>query len=206
MFIYLTSLASKTLDLLTPFLPEKPEKMTVAFIPTASDLYKEKPWVAGDRDKLKQLGFKVTDIDIKKFSKEKLREKLKDFDVIFVSGGTTTYLLEKSRESGFDEIVKELVKSGTIYIGSSAGSLIAGPTVEPDTIYDHRGLGGKLNSYKGFGLVDFVVLPHADKEKFSLIIMEIIKKFGKRFKLKKLGDSQALLVREKSIKLIDGSS
>ena len=38
-----------------------------------------------------------------------------DIDVIFIAGGNTFYLLEKVVESGFFELVKELVGKGVIY-------------------------------------------------------------------------------------------
>jgi dipeptidase E len=195
MLLYLTSIASKTLDLLIPFLDKKPEELKAAFIPTAADLYSEKPWVRSDKEKFVDLGFNVKTVDIKLFSKEMLRQELKNADIIFVTGGTTTYLLEKARESGFDQIVKELFKKGVIYIGSSAGSVLAGPTVEVDRIYDHRNLGGELDSYEGLRLTETVVLPHSDNEKYAVIIKEIERRFGNKFKLQKLNDNQALLVK-----------
>ena len=177
--------------------------MSVAFVPTAADLYIEKPWVETDRQKIIDLGFQVEDVDIKQFSEAELRRKLLSKDIIFVTGGTTTYLLEKARQSGFDMIIKDLVKKGVIYIGSSAGSVLAGPNIEVDRIYDHRHLGKELGSYEGLGLVDIVVLPHADNRKYMLIIQEIIEKFGKKYKLQELNDNQALLVKDSKAQLVE---
>ena len=201
--LFLTSQASNTLHLLLPLLNRAPENLSVAFIPTAGDLYMEKPWMEADRNKLIDLGFRVYDVDIKEFSKEQLRQKLSTADIIFVAGGTTTYLLEKVKQSGFDQIVKELVKTGVIYIGSSAGSVLAGPNVEVDRMYDHRGLGRELDSYEGLGLVDFIVLPHADNKKYESVIQQIVKKFGKKYTLQKLNDNQAILVKDNKYQVID---
>lgn len=51
MLIFLTSLVSKTLDKLIPHLPRSTEKIKVAFIPTAADLYVEKSWIESDMKK-----------------------------------------------------------------------------------------------------------------------------------------------------------
>lgn len=203
MKLFLTSLAVNTLDKFISLLPRSPKHMSVAFIPTAGDLYAEKPWMDADRQKFINLGFQVVDIDIKQFSKEQLKQKLSAMDIIFVAGGTTTYLLEKVRQSGFDEIIKELVNKGIIYIGSSAGSVLAGPSIEVDRIYDHRNLGKELDSYEGLGLVDFIVLPHADNKKYESVIQQIVKKFGKKYKLQKLDDNQAVLVKDGQVQLIE---
>lgn len=201
--LFLASQASNTLHLLLPLLDKAPDSLSVAFIPTAGDLYMEKPWMEADRNKLIDLGFHVADVDIKEFSKEQLMQKLSTVDIIFVAGGTTTYLLEKVRQSGFDQIVKDLVKTGVIYIGSSAGSVLAGPNVEVDRIYDHRNLGRELDSYEGLGLVDFIVLPHADNKKYELVIQQIVKKFSKKYPLQKLNDNQAILVKDNKHQVIE---
>ena len=63
-------------------------------------------------------GFTVTDVDIKLYSKKDLENTLSNKDIIFVAGGTTTYLLQQAVKSGFDRIVKKLINNGIIYIGS----------------------------------------------------------------------------------------
>ena len=52
-------------------------------------------------------------------------EKAMSFDVIYFSGGNTPYLAKRVRETGFDEIVKKMVFSNKVYIGMSAGSMLA---------------------------------------------------------------------------------
>ena len=170
--------------------------MRVAFITTAADPYEDKSFVENDRDKLIELGLKVVDYDMKKKNKSKLLSDLRDFNVIFVSGGNTFYLLEKMRESGFDKIIKQLLSNGIIYIGSSAGSVVVGPSIEPIKSLDDPSIVKKLKSFKGLGLVDFVVLPHTDNKKYSLKTKKILKDYGADFKIVPLKDSQAVLVEE----------
>ncbi len=177
--------------------------MKVAFIPTAGDLYSDKPWQDRDRDKLKELGFQVEDVDLKATQHEELNKELSEVDIIFVAGGNTSYLLEKAQESGFLEITKHLVNSGKIYIGSSAGSLLAGPNIEIDKIYDEGEFGKELSSYEGLGLVDFVVLLHANREDYRPYIDKIKAEYGQKLSLVELKDTQAFVLIDGSKELIE---
>lgn len=51
------------------------------------------------------------------------------YDVIYFTGGDTAYLLQKIKETGFDTIAKKMVFANKVYVGVSAGSLIATPNI-----------------------------------------------------------------------------
>lgn len=203
MMIYLTSEAAQVLDKLVPYLPKSASEMTVAFIPTAGDIYEETSWQTRDRDKLTELGFEVEDVDITAIKGEALRQKLVGKDILFVAGGNTSYLLEKAQESGFIEITRDLVEQGTIYIGSSAGALLAAPNIEVDKIFDDGEFGKVLDSYDALGFVDFVPLPHADNEKFAPYHAKIFKEYGSKYDLRKLNDNEGILITDKGIETLN---
>lgn len=203
MLLYLTSIAAKTLDKLIPLLPRSPRDMKIAFIPTAGDLYEEKPWIDKDRKKLTELGFAVEDLDIKNKTTKEIERQLLGKDIIFVAGGNTSYLLEKAQESGLIPIIRQWVTDGKIYIGSSAGSLFAGPNIEVDKIYDEGEFGKILDSYDALGLVDFVILPHADNPQYAPFIERIFQEYGHKYTLKKLNDNQAILITDNAIQIIE---
>ncbi len=205
MQIFLTSSADKVLKKIIPYLYKNPAEMTVAFVPTAGDLYSDKPWQESDRNKLKELGFRVEDVDLKVTQHQALKNMLSQADVVFVAGGNTSYLLEKAQESGFLDIVKDLVHSGTIYIGSSAGSLLAGPNIEMDKIYDDGEFGKELASYEGLGLVDFVALPHSNQEEFRPYIDKIKDEYGQKYSLVELKDNQAFIITDGKRELVEVS-
>ncbi len=50
-------------------------------------------------------------------------------DAVYVTGGSTGYLLKRVKETGFDKILKKMVYAGKVYVGVSAGSLIAAPNI-----------------------------------------------------------------------------
>lgn len=78
---------------------------------------------------IKENGYSLEEIDIVGKSKDELRNFFKDKNVIYIEGGNTFYLLKAIRETGFAEILKELLEEGRVYIGSSAGSYIMCPTI-----------------------------------------------------------------------------
>lgn len=204
MLLYLTSAASKTLDKLIPFLPKPPQETKVAFIPTAADVYKQKPWQEEDKTKLIELGFQVVIIDIKSKNSQILEKELAGIDIIFMAGGNTIYLLEQIQKSNCLDLIKEKILSGTIYIGSSAGSIIAGPNIEFEKIFDDDDdYTANLDDYNALGLVNFVVLPHANKSEYTPYHQKIINQFSNKYQFKILKDNQAVLVSGDKTQLIE---
>lgn len=51
--------------------------------------------------------------------------ELKKYDVIYMCGGKTSYLVDRINEIGFKKVVDEYIANGGIYIGVSAGSIAA---------------------------------------------------------------------------------
>lgn len=199
MKLFLTSAASLTLDKLTPLLPKYPSEMTVAFIPTAA-MGEPAPWMDLDRNKLQAMGFYVFDVDLNGMKEVTLRKELSGVDIIFVAGGNTFYLLEHAQKSGFNTLVKELVKNDVIYIGSSAGSVLAGPNIEMVDQFDDKTV-AKLASFDGLGLVDFVVLPHyaPDKKEYK----RVIKENEGKYKIIPLADNQAISIIDQSREIVE---
>lgn len=92
-------------------LPKKPQKIKVAFIPTAAYPEVDKSFVQKSLDELKEIGItKIEEVDLKNENKGSLYNKLLGVDVIYVNGGNTFYLLEYIRKSGFDQIINPLLE------------------------------------------------------------------------------------------------
>jgi len=169
-----------------------PKTASVAFIPTAGDPYPERPWVDADRKALVGLGYTVTDIDLKSVTADSLEKELSGYDVIFVVGGNTTYLAEQVRLSGFSSMVRKFLGKGKVYVGSSAGSILAGPTVEPFVAEDLAELPKDfiLTKPSCLHFVDYIVLPHDQVEEFSAEHDKIVSKYDGQFAFVRLTDQQ----------------
>ena len=57
-------------------------------------------------------------------------EKLRQYDVVYLCGGNTHYLLERINATGFHESLTEYINDGGLVIGVSAGSLIFSNNLE----------------------------------------------------------------------------
>ena len=70
-------------------------------------------------------------------------EELECFDVVFVSGGDCAVLCREMKRTGFDQVLREAIDRGVIYVGISAGSMYAAGNLED-----------------GLGILPNVLIPH----------------------------------------------
>lgn len=136
--------------------------LRTAFITTPLEPSSEQEdlsWVDADRRGLANNNFVSFDYTITGKNLSQIKDDLKDIEVLYISGGNTNYLLQESQKSGFIEFVREFVKSGKLYISSSAGSIIAGPAIPPYLWGDEVGAQNH-SDYTGYNLVNFTVVPH----------------------------------------------
>ena len=95
------------------------------------------------------------------------------------------------------------MEKGGIYIGSSAGTILAGPSIELAKNIDNQEEASELKSLDGLGLINFVVLPHYDDKDFKDKIDKNLQKYKKyKYKIIKISDNQAVVIKENSFKII----
>ena len=188
MVLYLTSVASDVIDKL-----DFKGKTKTAFIATAAEPYEDKWFVKKDKEALGSVGLFVTDVDIKDKTREELFNILKEFEIIFVAGGNTFYLLEQMNNCEFKDVLLELLNKEVIYVGSSAGSIVLCPDIEFISSFDDRVEAKGLNSTKGLALVDFYVFPHYGAEKYALKTKQVFDKYA-NLELIPLRDNQFIKV------------
>ncbi|MFZ2187847.1 MAG: Type 1 glutamine amidotransferase-like domain-containing protein [Candidatus Moraniibacteriota bacterium] len=178
----------------------------LVFIDTAAEPKGEREdleWLKNDRQALVDAGFVVSDYTITGKSRSQLEIDLDAFDYLYLSGGNASYLLEQSQKSGFITLIKELVSvKGKIYIGTSAGSIIAGPKL-PDYFREEEVTLKNRNTY---GLVNFTIVPHWGsldfKEKYLGERMKSVYKED-QVPLVLLTDNQYVHVQNDHMKIID---
>jgi dipeptidase E len=128
---------------------------------------------------------------------ESLLKKFSSCDIIYVNGGNTFYLLNWARKSGFDKIAKKLIKT-KIYFGTSAGSVITGPTIETaGWKHADRNI-VNLKDLRGLNLVSFLITPHFSKEYEKTVLSEIKKT---SYPVVALKDRQAILIDNNNTKI-----
>lgn len=176
------------------------------FIPTAAEVEKgDLSWLDVDKDALKQAGFLIEEYSITGKNQDEIKKKLDGAGSIFVSGGNTYYLLYQAQKSGFIHIAKKLVASGLIYMGSSAGSLLAGPNIL--TSLDDPKAAPEMAECSGLNLTDVSVRPHWGSEYFSKQYRrEINRLYSLKEKIILLRDDQYLHVIDDWYRIISVSN
>ena len=197
--LLLTSGGTNIQEEILKILPKPANQIKLAHITTASKVEDNISYLENDRTRLIEMGFQVEDIDIDGKNKDDLMLLLKDKDIIYVQGGDTFYLLKKIRESGFDKVVKDLIAKGVIYIGVSAGSYVACPTIEmANWKHKDRNQWG-LVDLSAMNLVPFLLSVHYIPENDEAIKRGISKT---KYPIRILTDKQAILVQNGKYELV----
>jgi len=168
------------------------DQMSIGYITTAYQVSRNNfQFFENYKNKVKEAGYKFEEIDIDGKSQSEIREFFKDKNVIHVEGGNTFFLLKIMKETGFDKIVKELVNNGIVYIGTSAGSYVACPTIEVSSWNPDGKDRFGLTDFSAMNLVPFVLKVHYKDEQ-----EELIKEHMKdcKYNLRILKDGQGILV------------
>jgi dipeptidase E len=202
---------SSIADALKEMVGKSPSDTKIAFVPTAANVEAgNKDWYVNQFLMLWRYGYCWIDIvDPSAGNVNDWKERLAAADVIFVSGGNTYHLLEQARASGLLEWLKHNLES-KVYVGSSAGSILATPTINVGGLQQADRNINNLQDLDAMGLVDFEFVPHA----LSFFTEEVIEDFAKASKHSvyaaddataiKVVDGKAEVVSEGFWRLLDG--
>lgn len=122
----------------------------VVFVPYA--LYDREAYFSKVRSRLGRMGLEVESAHSTS-SPERLME---DAEAIFIGGGNTFRLLKALYDHNLLEVIRRRVEGGMPYIGSSAGSIVACPSLK--TTKDMPVV--QPPSFEALGLVGFQISPH----------------------------------------------
>lgn len=122
------------------------------FIPYAAVTFSYDEYEKRVSERFREIGHDI--VSIHHFSEAS--EAVKNADAIVVGGGNTWKLLKMIREYRLIEPVREKVLSGTPYIGWSAGSNVACPTIRTTNDMPVT----EPDSFSSFSLIPFQINPH----------------------------------------------
>ena len=195
--VILTSYYKQTFSKLVKTLKSRKVK-NIAYIINAKTPYlKENPdYVPGAKGMFIENGFKVRMIDLEKAD---LKKDFNGMDAVYVMGGNSFYLLDSMKKSGFDKVIGALLDKGVIYIGESAGSYVACPTIEmAHWKHQDADIVG-LKDLTALNLVPFLVTVHY-KPSFASVVDKEIKKC--KYDVKKLTDNDMLIINDDNVKKV----
>ena len=122
----------------------------VLFVPFA--LFERDKYAATAQARFQKMGYELTSIH----TAANPVQAVKETDAMFIGGGNTFRLLKALYEFDLLDVIRERVDAGMPYIGSSAGSNMACPTIR--TTNDMPIV--QPPSFNALGLVSFQINPH----------------------------------------------
>lgn len=203
MKLFLTSYLAGTKKLAEEFLSGLESKV-ITFIPTAANVEEYRGYVEEAMTAFQEMGFQLRILDVEKYEKNYLIESLKECKCLYVSGGNTFYLLQELKRKGLCEIIKERVLEGMMYIGESAGAIIASKDIEYSQIMDDKNVAKELVDYSALRLFEHFILPHNGEFPFVESTAQTIEKYKDSLSLLPINNSQAVIVRENKYEVIEG--
>jgi len=171
---------------------------TIAYIPTANNgEHAFEDWKENSTTwKLVQtLGSKVTAVQFEDYKNSTALEKLINKDIIWFAGGAAGYLLYWIRRCEIDKALPKLLER-SIYVGSSAGSMICAKTQHVSSWYLGEPETG-ANLLPGLGLIDFEIYPHYEEN-----LLPQIRKLWKKGKLYLLKNGEVITVVGNKVKVL----
>ena len=198
----LTSSLYESIELVKKFLDKNTESKKILFIPTATNVDEYKKYIHLTQKAFEDFGYEVENFDVSIFSEEIAKEKLSEAKIVFISGGNTFYLLQELKRKNLITYLKERIENGLLYIGESAGSVIAAPDIEYASVIDDKTVATELDDYAGLNLVDFYIVPHFEEEPFVESSRNTVELYKDKLDLKLINNKEAILVENNNFIII----
>ena len=152
-----------------------PQNLKTAYVSNALDFAEGEDWVKkftdDDISELEDIGLKPERFDLKRYfdNKPQLEKDLRNYGIIWVSGGNVFVLRQAMALSGFDKWLQRSRKLPNIlYGGYSAGACVVCPSLKGLNLVDsttHHPYGNSLEIiWEGIGLTDYLIVPHFNSD------------------------------------------
>ncbi len=132
------------------FLGDK--KITAVFIPFAGVTFSYDEYEKKVKSRFNEIGHDI--ISVHHF--DNMKQAIKNAEAIVIGGGNTWQLLKTMQQNDLLGIIAEKVKSGTPYIGWSAGSNVTCPTIKTTNDMPIT----EPQSFNALNLIPFQINPH----------------------------------------------
>jgi dipeptidase E len=151
-------------------------------------------------DFLKKLGFKPTEIDLRKYFSDSnfTEDDLKKYQAVWVAGGNTFILVRALNQSGARKVLGNMIrKNQIIYGGESAGAILPTPTLTGVQFGDDPNIVPegyeKELIWEGLNLINYHIVPHykTEWEGAEEMIAELK---SNNLDYKTLTDNQAIII------------
>lgn len=181
--ILLTSAGFDNKDIEKVFLGligKRPEEIKALFIPTAAiypDAIAVLPKCMHD---LLDAGVPKGNVVVFDLHRSMSFEELSSFDTIYFCGGDPSYLMDRINDTQFNVAVKQYVDNGGVYVGVSAGSMVAAKNLPDSLGFVNCILSVHVSEGSKAGEIDTTGCPHIE-----------------------LTDGQAILIHDKRCTIVE---
>lgn len=152
------------------------------------------------KSQLKGLGIVEKNIKLVNIDKKVSPEQFNNFDIIYVYGGNTYSILDRIRKTGLDNMIKEKINKGAVYLGNSAGSIIAGPSIEITEFWNDTDPNNvNLKDLTGLNLTNVSIFPHLN-QKLGINLEDFKKEVD--YPVETLKDGESLIIKGEEINKI----
>lgn len=176
-------------------------ELIVAFCDNASAVYEpaNREYIEISRNELIDSSYSLVNLDLNSPVDEIVRI-LKSVDAVYFTGGSVYKLMSLFISSGIAEKYKEILNSGLVHIGFSAGSMVCSNDFRAYDIFgepDYR-----ISEIKeGLRLFPYYIVPHYfDKPKYTTAYQNVVK--AGFTNVIPLTNSQAIIVEDSDWRII----
>lgn len=158
---------------------------------------------------LAAVGIKGKELDLRKYfgKTEKLKKRLLEVGLIWVTGGNTFILRRAMSESGLDKILPQLLQDNKIvYGGFSAGICVLSPSLQGVHLADEpkdvpEGYKKEI-IWDGLGLIDFYIVPHFQSGHDESVLADKVVEYyeNRKYPYHTLVDGEALKIENGEVK------
>ena len=112
-------------DTFLGFVGKDPKEIKALFIPADADSPGAIAVLPKCMDDLLKIKIPESNIKVFDLHRSMSPEELSAFDAVYFTGGNTQYLLDRINNTGFNKPLNDFIEKGGVYVGVSAGSIIA---------------------------------------------------------------------------------
>ena len=173
--ILLTSAGFETkaiTDAFLDFVSREPKEIKALFIPTAAIFPAAIAVLPKCMDDLLNIGIPTENIKIFDLHRSMTVEELSEFDAAYFTGGSPQYLLDRINDTGFNMPLNDYVNNGGVYVGVSAGSIVAAGNLPNNLGYLKASLRVHLETGTAPGIFDNDVVTQIDLTNNAVVICD----------------------------------
>ena len=146
--------------------PDARVAVSVNALDYSTDLDRKQGVLDRELEDMRSLGFHPEHLDLRDyFDNDELAEKLKEYDLIWFSGGNVFILAKAFKQSAFDNVFSDLVKSDQlVYAGYSAAFCVLNDDLHGVELVDDKDAEAEGYEpgeiWQGLGVIDFYPIVH----------------------------------------------